>query len=119
MNLIQECLDLQRQKKIVRRDMKEKRAAITREMRTEDIRDFGINHACIQTIDVFDIAIGGKFIQMEVAQCDAFCENYYCPNGCCYMARKNYRYINSVQLYESIKQTQGNLIKNALKIKSK
>ena len=119
MNLIQEYLDLQRQKKIVRRDMKEKRTAISRETHAEDIRNFGSNQACIQTIDVLGIGVGSKFTQMEVAQCDAFCENDYCPNRCCHMARKNYRYINSVQLYESIKQTQWNLIKNALKIKSK
>ena len=116
MNLIQEYLDLQRQKKIVRRDMKEKRTAITCETHTDEL---GTQKACVQTMDVLGVGIDAKFTRIEVAYCVYFCENDYCPKKYCHMVRKNYRYINSVQLYESIKQTQWNLIKNALKIKSK
>ncbi len=119
MNFVQRYVELEKQKKVIRRDMKQKRKAITREMRTDDVRSFGSNCACVQMIDVLGIGLGCDFTQMEIARCDDFCEDAYCTNRYCYMVRKNHRYINSVQLYESIKKVQWDLIKDALKIKNK
>ena len=116
MNLLHKYIDLEKEKISIRRDMKKKRAAITSEMNTDEL---GSQKACIQTMDVLGVEVGVKFTQIEVAYCDAFCETDYCPNKYCHMVRKNNRYINSVQLYESVKQAQWNLIKGALKIKKK
>ena len=108
MNLLHKYIDLEKEKISIRRDMKRKREAIS-----------GGTYACVQLMDVLGIGMKNKFTQIEVARCDVFCENDYCPNKYCHMFRKNHRYINSVQLYESVKQAQWNLIKDALKIKKK
>lgn len=119
MNLLHKYIDLEKQRRLLRRDMKIKREAISREVSVDRVGSFGSTYACVQLMDVLGIGMKNKFTQIEVAHCDVFCENDYCPNKYCHMFRKNHRYINSVQLYESVKQAQWNLIKDALKIKKK
>lgn len=119
MNVMQKYIDLEKQKKVIRRDMKQKRDAITCEVSSEEINKFGDDFACVKKMDVLGMGVGCKFTQIEVAYCNAFCENNYCPNAYCRMFRKNNSYINSVNLYETVKQAQWNLIKDALKIKKK
>ena len=116
MNLVQRYLDLQKQKKLIRNDMKKKRVAITRDIYLDSL-DGG--HACIQKMDILGIGVGGDFTKREVKYCGLFCENQYCTDKYCRMFQKNNAYINSANLYESVKHAQWDLIKDALNIKNR
>lgn len=116
MSVIRDFIKLEKQKKEIWRDMKQKRKAIS-----DDTGDVKIEptSACVHKMDVFGIGISCAFVQIEFACCDNFNEHAYCPNRHCFMNRKNHSYIYSVQLYDSVKQAQWDLVKDALKTKSK
>ena len=116
MKFIEEYLDLCKQQKLIRHDMKQRRDAITNEVSGVD---FVSNSSCVHKMDVLGMGIGCKFTQMEIAYCDAFCEDVYCPNKYCYLSRKNHRYINSVKLFRDIKKAKLDLVKSALKLKNR
>ena len=119
MNFIEEYMDLIRKQKLIRKSMKQKRKAITRETLPEGLGSLGSKYACIQKIDVLGIGLGCDFSQIEVARCDFFCDDDYCQSKCCHICRKNHAYIDSVKLYESVKQAKIELIKDVLKIKNR
>jgi len=119
MKFIEEYLDLNKKQKLIRRDMQQKRKAITCEISPEGLSTLGSECSCIQKMDALGIGLGLNFTQIEIAFCDVFCDDDYCPNKYCHMCRKNHAYIDSVKLYKSVKQAKRNLIKDALKFKSK
>ena len=119
MKFIEEYADLCKKQKLIRRDMKQRRKVITREMLPEGFGSLGGKYACIQKMDVLGIGLGCDFTQIEIAHCDVFCDDDYCPNKYCHMFRKNHAYIDSVKLYESVKREKLELIKDALKIKNR
>lgn len=116
MKVIRDFIELEKQKKEIWCGMKQKREAISDEV--YDVQ-FETTSACIHKMDVFGIGTGWSFTQIEFAYCDNFDEHAYCPYRHCFMNRKNHRYINSVQLYDSVKQAQKDLIKDTLKTKNK
>lgn len=119
MKFIEKYLDLCGQQKLIRRDIKQKRKAITREMFPASFDALGSDCACVQKMDVLGVGLGCDFTQIEIAHCDNFCDDDYCPYKYCHMFRKNHAYIDSVKLYKSVRQAKWNLIKDTLKFKNR
>ena len=116
MKFIEKYLDLCKQQKLIRHDMKQKRDAITDEVASVN---FVSNSSCVHKMDVLGIGMGCKFTQIEIAYCDTFCEDDYCSNKYCKMLRKNHAYIYSVKLLKDIKKAKLDLVKSALKLKNR
>ena len=119
MSFIKEYLDLSKKQNSIRRDMKKRRKAISCEILSEEGNTVDNKPACIKKMDILGIGLDINFTRIEIAYCDVFCKNDYCKNRYCRMFRKNNAYINSVKLYESIRQAKWKLIKDTLKFNNR
>jgi hypothetical protein len=110
MNFFEKYADLQKQKRQIRREMRQKREAITCNAWVDNLED----KKCVKTMSVFGLGVGGFLGASEYERCENFDDEKPCTDYNCILCNKNHAYTNKVDLYNTIKAAQWNLIKEAL-----
>ena len=115
MNFFQRYADLQKQKREIRRDMRNKRYAITGNAWVDNPEDV----KCVKQMSMFGFGVGNFFSNIEYERCANFDEEKPCTNYDCVACEKNNSYMNRVDLYNTVKTAQWNLFKETLHLKKR
>lgn len=115
MSFIKQFIELQKQKKALRNDVNQKRAAIT-----QTVYDgIEVEKTCIENIPVINVNGINGTMEIHVKYRDCFVDGECCKDQSCRMWQKNNAYNNANELYKTVKSAQWQLVKDALKIRKK
>ena len=114
MDFFERYIDMEKQKIEIRRKIRQKRAAITHDTLLDGLED----KICITQMSVFGIGVTG-FFSRTYKYCDNFKKNKPCNDKYCIMYKKNHDYINYIDLRNTVRTAQWNLIKEALHLQKR
>ena len=109
MDFFERDIDMEKQKTEIRRKSRQKRAAITHDVWLDGLED----KICITQMSVFGLGVTG-FFNKTYKYCDNFKKKEPCDDKYCMFRKKNHDYINYIDLRNTIRAAQWNLIKEAL-----
>lgn len=111
MKFMERYLELQKQKKLLKRDVVQKRNAISGVVfeEGEQIK------SCIKHMPVVN---AGDVAIINLC-CESFCDGVVCQNQNCVMWQKNREYNDAKNKYQDVMASQRDLIRDLLKVRKK